>query len=296
MPSPARADALPPSWLTRAVTITTRYAKHTMALMHSQVADDDCSSGLHGRWAPMPYHLSSLSAATFILRLLFGRHARLAPDQFRERIGTAATMLTVFRALLTSSLFIAAIVNDSRVLLVVALSLSMLLDTVDGHVARARHAETVFGAQIDGLADRLAATFVFVGVASMHTDTLTLIVGSVIWIQFGVIDQFLSNQFLRFGLWSPDHFYAVDEVAWRWNWSPYAKAASNAPIWMFAIGSWGVWVALIFSLSLIAIRVRQYPVISRQSLSLIQEYGLAQVKPPRSLVDAALSSMASTPR
>lgn len=205
-------------------------------------------------------------------------------------------MLTGFRAIGTSALFTFAIVDHSRGWLEVSFGLSMLLDTVDGQIARAGRTETIFGAQIDGLADRLAATFVLVGIVSMHTKASTMIVGAVIWVQFGVIDQFLSNQFLRFGLWSPDHFYTIDEVAWRWNWSSYAKAASNVPIGLFVLGSWGVWVALFLSLSLVAVRVRLYQVLHQQSLSRIPEHGVARVEDHRSLVDAAVSSIVSTPR
>ena len=193
--------------------------------------------------------------------LLFGRRRRHADDKLREQVCTFANGLTVLRACVTSVIFVLAIVLGSHPLLLSALAISMLMDFLDGFAARSSERETLLGAQLDGLADRLAAVFVVVGVISMHPGAQTIVAAALVWFQFGVVDQFLTSQFLRFGLWSPDHFYEIDERVWWRNWSPLAKLASNTPIALLALGSWLIWPALALALLLIVFRLRAYPAI-----------------------------------
>jgi hypothetical protein len=208
-------------------------------------------------------------------KTLFGRRVRKAPTKDRERVWTGATALTVARATVAGVIFVYAIIAGSPTLLLVALSVSMLLDFFDGFLARSMQSETIFGAQLDGLADRLAAAFVITGAISMRGDAATVVVALAVWAQFGLVDQFLTGQFLRFGLWSPDHFYAIDERVWRDNWSPPAKLASNLPILFLALGSWPIWGAFALSLALITLRLRSYPTIRAKATAMIEEKGLA---------------------
>lgn len=210
--------------------------------------------------------------------LLFAKRERKAEDHRREQILTLATALTTLRACVTSVIFVIAIVSQSHADLLIGLGISMFFDFFDGIAARLRDRETILGAQLDGLADRLAAFFVVAGVISMQSQAESVIVAAAVWFQFGVIDQFLSAQFLRFGLWSPDHFYAVDRRTWALNWSPQAKFASNLPIALLAIGGWWVWLALALSVSLITVRLCGYGAIRLQAARRLPELYLASAK------------------
>jgi CDP-diacylglycerol--glycerol-3-phosphate 3-phosphatidyltransferase len=212
--------------------------------------------------------------------LLFARRERRAEDHRREQILTLATVLTTLRGCVTSAIFVIAIVSRSHSDLLIALAISMFLDFFDGIAARLRDRETILGAQMDGLADRLAAFFVVVAVVSMRGQAYTVIVAAAVWFQFGVVDQFLSAQFLRFGLWSPDHVYAVDEKTWSLNWSPQAKFASNLPIALLAIGGWCIWPALALSVSLVILRLYAYGAIRVQAVKRIPELHLTCPNPP----------------
>jgi phosphatidylglycerophosphate synthase len=212
--------------------------------------------------------------------LLFAKRERNAKDHRREQILTLATVLTTLRACVTSVIFVIAIVSQSHAELLIALAISMFVDFFDGIAARLRDRETIFGAQLDGLADRLAAFFVVLAVISMQSQAESVIVAAVVWFQFGVVDQFLSAQFLRFGLWSPDHFYAVDQRTWGLNWSPQAKFASNLPIALLAIGGWWVWLALALSASLITVRLHAYGAIRLQAARRLPELHLACADSP----------------
>jgi phosphatidylglycerophosphate synthase len=188
---------------------------------------------------------------------LFGRRYRAADDCRREDVYTLANGVTVIRAAVAAILLVAAIVSQSHSLLLAGLATSMSLDFADGQIARfgTHPTTTLLGAQLDGLADRLAAVLVAIGVVSMNHDVLAVVAAAAVWLQFGIVDQFLSAQFLRFGLWSPDHFHAVDVHTWRMNWSAPAKVASNLPLLLLAIGSSATWAALGLALALAIVRL-----------------------------------------
>ncbi len=228
------------------------------------------------------------------LKATFKRRKRHAEDKRRDAIWTLATALTVFRALITSAGFVISIVLRLHWLLMLAFGLSMLLDFLDGLVARARRNETVIGAQLDGYADRLAALFVVVGTVVTHNGLATVIASSIVWLQYGIVDLLITNQFLRFGLWSPDHFYVIDEGVWRKNWSPEAKLASTASIAMLAVGSWYIWVGAALSLGLMAVRLSALPEVSRQAKRLIEEQHHAYEPPEPHAVRVAKGK--ATPR
>ena len=212
-----------------------------------------------------------------LIELLFGRRALLADDDKRETVWTIATLLTVVRATLTTAIFIAAIIDRSRILLIVALGISMLVDFFDGFAARSNFSSTTLtGAQFDGAADRLAAFFVLVGSVLLDPEAPVVVAASLVGLQFVIVDLFLTNQFLRFGLWSPDHFYVIDERTWKLNWSPPAKLASNVPIALLALGGWPVWLAGIGAFALIVFRLPTYQRVREQAELRIPELGLAR--------------------
>lgn len=201
---------------------------------------------------------------------LFGRRHRVAPDGMRDQVWTCATRVTLARATLSAAMLGLAIVEQSQSLLLVGLGVSMALDVLDGHIARARKAETSLGAQLDGLADRLTAALVLAGIVGMDPTTAVAVAGAVVWVQYGVVEQLLNTQFLRFGLWSPDHFYLESEWVWRLNWSALAKMVSGLPIVLLACGMWQI--ASLISIVLIALRAPCYLRIAASARRLPERY------------------------
>jgi phosphatidylglycerophosphate synthase len=198
-------------------------------------------------------------------RFLFGRRERRADDSLRNRVLTRANGLTLVRAAISSAILAVAISRHSRELLLLGLGCSMVLDFADGALARALERETVLGAQLDGLADRLTTVLVSVGVVSMDPSAGTIAAVVAVWLQFGLLDFILTFQFLAFpDLWSPDHFHEAmgkrreprAERVWRLNWSAAAKLASNLSTVLLAAGAW--WAAIGLSALLIAMRVPDY--------------------------------------
>ena len=46
-------------------------------------------------------------------------------------------------------------------------------------------------------------------------------------ILYGFVDHYLSNQFLQWGLLSPNYFYQADATVWLLNWSTPGKFANS---------------------------------------------------------------------
>jgi phosphatidylglycerophosphate synthase len=187
--------------------------------------------------------------------ILRRRREHKSAAHWKHAIWSPANGLTVARTLIAITLLCIAACEGSRPLLIAGLLASWAGDMIDGHVARARGCETLLGAQIDGLADRLTALLVIVGsIVIDHGSAVAIAAGAAVWLQFGVVDHALSAQFLRYGLWSPDEFHLNDPSAWRVNWAPLAKIVSNIPVGLIALAGIATWGALAGATVLLAIR------------------------------------------
>jgi phosphatidylglycerophosphate synthase len=174
-----------------------------------------------------------------------------------------------------ATLFVLAIARHSEAFMLAGLAANMTLDSLDGEIARRCDKETILGAQLDGAIDRLAVVLLIFSVIAIRGDAATAVIGIVVWLQFGVVDHVLSTQFLRFGLWSPDHFYEIDSHVWRVNWSPLAKLVSNLPVLLLAASPVVAWVGLLPAFALIAVRLWSYGRVRRAAVKLLPELGYA---------------------
>lgn len=181
----------------------------------------------------------------------------------------------MLRALACSALIITGIASRGTALVLAALALNMVLDSADGAVARRYGRETVFGAQADGAVDRFLAMAVILTIAVFRGSAVAGAQALIVSAQFVLVDQVLCAQFLRFGLWSPDHFYVVDETVWRLNWSPLAKLLGNGPLLLFTVSAWTAWIAVPVAMLLIVSRVYSYSLVRVRARTLLPELGYA---------------------
>ena len=201
----------------------------------------------------------------------FAQRRRNAAPHLREQVWTAATGITVLRALACSALVVLGAASRHATPVLGALGLNMVLDSLDGAVARRYRHETVFGAQADGAVDRFLAMAVVLAIAALRGRALATVEALAVCCQFVMVDQILCTQFLRFGLWSPDHFYVVDETVWRLNWSPLAKLLGNVPLLLFAISGSTAWIAVPVSAALVAARAYSYALIQSKARTSLPE-------------------------
>jgi CDP-diacylglycerol--glycerol-3-phosphate 3-phosphatidyltransferase len=127
-------------------------------------------------------------------------------------------------------------------------------DLLDGWLARVLRQETLLGAQFDILADRILVTLFYANYAAIRPAKA--IAALAFLFEFAVLDTYLSNQFTRWPVLSPNYFYVVDRESWRWLWSKPAKAFNCGLVTLLLIGLPSQWPALAVTLVLIAIRLR----------------------------------------
>jgi CDP-diacylglycerol---glycerol-3-phosphate 3-phosphatidyltransferase len=127
-------------------------------------------------------------------------------------------------------------------------------DLLDGWLARKFNQETVFGAQLDILADRLQVILFYA--AYLTSQPGKALAGILFLFEFAILDTYLSNQFMRWPVLSPNYFYEVDRLTWKWLWSKPAKAFNCGLVTLLLIGLPWQWPALVVTLILIGIRVR----------------------------------------
>ena len=126
------------------------------------------------------------------------------------------------------AIFAYAAVSQSEKWNFIGLAVYWVLDVVDGFLARRLDQETRLGAQMDILADRLLVAFFYLNYAVLYPQLIVPI--ALFLFQFMGIDHYLSNQFMRWPIKSPNYFHLVDRTVWAWNWSPAGKLLNSAVV------------------------------------------------------------------
>ena len=173
-------------------------------------------------------------------------------DPSRERIGTSATIITFVRTIIAVALAGLAAQQESLPLLVAALVVYWVGDSLDGFVARIRGCETRIGAVLDILCDRFCAASFYLGLVWLQPD-LALPVFLYL-AEFMVIDCFLSIAFLAWPVRSPNYFYVIDRPIWLWNWSKPAKAVNSSLFAVLLLLTGWVWLGVAIACALIVLK------------------------------------------
>ena len=115
----------------------------------------------------------------------------------------------------------------------IGLIVHYLGDVLDGFYARFFKQETILGAKIDIIADRIGYTMFYLIHLTFNPDLFLPIM--VYLISFTIVDFYLSYQFTKFDIISINYFYEVDEVVYRLNFSPFGKIINTVPVTLLLI-------------------------------------------------------------
>jgi len=170
-----------------------------------------------------------------------------------ELVLTWANIVTAIRTVICVALFAVATVRHSPTWNLVGLGVYWALDILDGYLARRLKQETRLGAQFDILSDRLLVAFFYMNHLAWHHELVLPI--ALFMFQFMLLDHFLSNQFLRWRLLSPNYFYLVEPTIWRLNWSVLAKIGNSGIATLLLVIGRAPLLATVASVMLIAIKV-----------------------------------------
>jgi CDP-diacylglycerol--glycerol-3-phosphate 3-phosphatidyltransferase len=172
-----------------------------------------------------------------------------APDSFYSE----ANIITLMRLAGSLAFFSLAIIKQSPTYNFIGLGVHWFGDVLDGLCARKCKQETILGAEIDIIADRVETLFFYIIFLHFHPN---LVVPAVIYIlDFAFVDFYLSYQFLKYDIISPNYFYKVDKTVYALNYSPVAKFCNSTVVTLILIFLPQLWIlAAFFAAGLIAVK------------------------------------------
>lgn len=173
-------------------------------------------------------------------------------DPAKERLGTAANVITLVRTIAAVVIAGFAVREDSLTLLVVSLVVYWVGDMLDGFVARVLGCETRIGAVMDIFSDRFCAASFYIGLAWLNPDFVLPIF--IYLAEFMVIDCFLSIAFLAWPIRSPNYFYVVDRTLWLWNWSKPGKAVNSSMFAVILLVTEMAWLGVVIASALLVLK------------------------------------------
>ncbi len=151
----------------------------------------------------------------------------------RPEVVTWANLVTLVRLLGGLGAFGIALAGGHEAWLYVGLAVYWAGDVFDGMLARAFRQETLLGAEFDILSDRIEVCLFYIIYASIHPEKT--LVAVLFLLEFMVLDHWLSNQFVRWPIKSPNDFHRVDPLTWRWLWSRPGKALNTGLVTLLTI-------------------------------------------------------------
>lgn len=186
-----------------------------------------------------------------------------------EGFWTWANIVTILRTIACLVIFSVAANSHNEMANYIGLAVYLTLDNLDGYLARALKQETLFGAQFDILSDRILTAFFYLNYLGQYPELVLPVV--LFLFQFMVLDHFLSNQFLRWPIISPNYFYEVDRIIWFLNWSPYGKMANTGLFTLLILFTHSTWA--VFTVLAVLIGIKIYSMIRLQRLPVPPQLG-----------------------
>lgn len=164
-------------------------------------------------------------------------------------------LITLIRLIASLTFFTLAAVKSNPTLNFIGLGLHWAGDVADGLLARRTGQETILGAEIDIIVDRLESIFFYLNFLRFNPHLFLPIV--IYLIDFAFVDFYLSYQFIKYPIISPNYFYFVDQRVYRYNFSPLAKFCNSTVVALLLIfiPQWQL-LATLFACGLIIVKTR----------------------------------------
>src|SRR5262245_57650213 len=189
----------------------------------------------------------------FRVPVIVSAGCRRSDGDSTESLRTWANLATAVRIVACTAIFGWAFYSGSETWNFIGLGTYWVLDVLDGFLARRFDQETRLGAQFDILADRLLVCLFYFNYVIAHPAMLVAVL--LFLFQFMGIDHYLSNQFMRWPIKSPNHFYLVDRKVWALNWSPSGKLLNSAVVTLVLVGTRSVWLGSAVAIAIIGLKV-----------------------------------------
>lgn len=163
-------------------------------------------------------------------------------------------IITLVRLAASLTFFTLAIIKTNPTYNYIGLAIHWFGDVADGLYARKFKQETILGAEIDIIADRLETLFFYI--IFLFFRPYLFFPAAVYIIDFAFVDFYLSYQFVKFDIISPNYFYKVDRTVYLLNYSPVAKFCNSTVVTLILIFLPQLQIIALFSaFLLIAVKV-----------------------------------------
>jgi len=139
----------------------------------------------------------------------------------------------LLRLVFSLAFFILAIIKTNPTYNFIGLAIHWLGDVLDGFYARKFKQETVLGAEIDIIADRVEILFFYLIFLHFHPQLFLPV--AIYLINFAFVDFYLSYQFLKYDIISPVYFHKVDKTVYILNFSPGGRFCNSTIVTLILI-------------------------------------------------------------
>jgi CDP-diacylglycerol--glycerol-3-phosphate 3-phosphatidyltransferase len=143
-----------------------------------------------------------------------------------DSVYSEANIITLIRLLSSIPFFVLALKTQREMYNFIGLGIHWVGDWLDGVWARKLSQETILGAEIDIIADRVEMLFFFLNFLYFHPHLYVPIVLFIL--DFAFVDFYLSYQFVKFDIISPNYFYKVDRRVYLLNFTRPAKSINSS--------------------------------------------------------------------
>ena len=183
---------------------------------------------------------------------------RLAKQRHPDSFYSEANVITLIRLVGSLTFFMLAIWYQEPIYNYIGFLIHWLVDFIDGWYARTFKQETILGAEIDIIADRFEIMFFYV--IFLHFSPEVYLPAALYLIDYAFIDFYLSYQFIKFDIISPNYFNKVDKIVYLLNYSPGGKFSNSSVVTLALIffPQFGTYIA-IYACGLII--VKSYSVV-----------------------------------
>lgn len=144
-----------------------------------------------------------------------------------------ANIITYLRLSASMTFFVLAILRSNPMYNYIGFVIHWWVDFIDGYVARKFKQETIFGAEIDIIVDRIEILFFYV--IFLHFRPYLFLPVALYLIDYAFIDFYLSYQFIKFDIISPNYFHKVNKRVYLLNYSPGGKFSNSSVITLLLV-------------------------------------------------------------
>lgn len=150
-----------------------------------------------------------------------------------ESVFSEANIMTLIRVVSSLTFFTLAILKHNPTYNYIGFGIHWIGDFIDGFCARKLKQETILGAEIDIIADRLEIICFYV--IFLYFRPYIYLPVMLYLINYAFVDFYLSYQFVKFDIISPNYFYKVNKKVYKFNYSPVAKFCNSSVVTLLLI-------------------------------------------------------------